>query len=250
MLDPRIVVVDGGFNVRDFTTPDTQAHVRELVNSIKEIGVQNPIIVRWDEGRALLVDGECRLRATLLAIDEGAEIMSVPAMSEPRGVSDADRVLSLLVRNGAKRLGLLEESVVYARLTAMGWPEEQIARKSGCSVTKVTRGLALAEASDSYKALISTGKVSATLAIDELLAKGEKVASKNFERVEAKLAKTSDAPVRVKKTDLAERKPGRYTQEDAKAMVSALKAIAADTTDARSKRIAKTVLESVGSTSD
>jgi ParB-like chromosome segregation protein Spo0J len=67
MFDPRIIVVEDGHNPRDYTIPENRAHLDDLKASIRENGTISPLWIRWDaENRAaVLVDGECRLRANL-----------------------------------------------------------------------------------------------------------------------------------------------------------------------------------------
>ena len=64
-LDPRIIQVRPGWNYRDTTTPVSEAHIQWLMESIKEVGVQEPIRVEYVDGKVYLVNGECRLKACL-----------------------------------------------------------------------------------------------------------------------------------------------------------------------------------------
>ena len=86
MIDPRIVVVEDGFNCRDYTLSENRAHLDELKRSIKVNGTLVPLLVRYEAGTksAVLIDGECRLRANLELIAEGVEILSVPTVQVQR----------------------------------------------------------------------------------------------------------------------------------------------------------------------
>ena len=83
LIDPRNIVVMEGFNVRiDFD-------LEELKEQIKVAGVLNPITVipfKDEEGKEKykLVDGERRYRATMLAIEEGANIPFIKALKAPK----------------------------------------------------------------------------------------------------------------------------------------------------------------------
>src|SRR5258708_6046936 len=93
-VDPRQILIRDGFN------PRTTFVLDELASSIREHGVLVPIRVRKNEHQQLeLVDGERRLRATLMLIAQGVEILSVPAMLEQHRSSDADLLVSALVTN-------------------------------------------------------------------------------------------------------------------------------------------------------
>lgn len=92
-IDPRNVVVVNNFNVRrDFA-------IDELKEQIKAQGVLNPITVipfKDEDGneKYRLVDGERRLRATLAAISEGADIKRVKALFLPRNTKEEDLLIA------------------------------------------------------------------------------------------------------------------------------------------------------------
>ena len=87
MIDPRIIVTDDGHNPRNYNLPENHAHLDALTVSIRENGTLVPLLVRYDAARraAILVDGECRLRANLELIAEGVEIETVPTIQVPGG---------------------------------------------------------------------------------------------------------------------------------------------------------------------
>lgn len=161
-LDPRIIVVDKGFNVRNFETPEMKQRIQDMARSIAEIGVTSPIRVRYEDGKAILVQGETRLRATLLAIKNGAQIESIPAYSEARGTSPADRQLGLLVDNEGRNLTPLEQAVPVARLAALGWSTEKIAAQAGKTKQYIESLLDLNATSDEVKEAVRAGEVSGT----------------------------------------------------------------------------------------
>lgn len=167
MLDPSTIKIEPGFNIRN-EGPELDAHIRELADSIKEIGVQEPITVFIKDDAPFLSDGHCRLRAVLLAISEGAEIKAIPAMSEDRYSNDADRVLSLIVRNAGKPLTPIETAGVIKRLIAFGWDKAKISAKTGLQRGVIDNHLILCTAPAAVEQMIVEGKVSATTAIKQL----------------------------------------------------------------------------------
>jgi ParB/RepB/Spo0J family partition protein len=173
MVDPRVIRIEEGFNVRDFSTPDNMAHVETLAQSIAEVGVLNPLVIRYDDDQVWLVDGESRLRATLLAIQRGASIDKIQAVQQVVKADEAHRVATLITRNSGKPLSPLEQSVVIGRLAAFGWDEEEMAKQTNLSPAYVTVLLKLNSAPVKIKKMVSEGKVSASLAVSQLRDHGE-----------------------------------------------------------------------------
>lgn len=164
MLSPDIINEEPGWNAR-IDGPDLDAHIRQLADSIKEVGVQEPVTVYQKGDTIILTNGHCRLMAVRLAITEGADILSIPCRVEDRYSNDADRVLSLITRNSGKPLSPLEQSTVVKRLVAFGWTVSQIASKTGFSVSHVNDLLVLGGASAAVTEMVSNGQVSATAAV-------------------------------------------------------------------------------------
>ena len=173
MIDPRIIVVEDGHNPRDYTLPENRAHLDELKASIRANGTLVPLLVRWDAGTksAILVDGECRLRANLELIAEGAEIVSVPTV-QVFGGNEAERLLTSITANTGKPLSKWELGTAFQRLYKFGWSEDQIATKTGYRLTFITEAMELADAPIEVKQLLSSRAVTPSLALDELRANG------------------------------------------------------------------------------
>lgn len=124
----------------------------DLKNSIIENGVRVPIRVKkTKDGEIVLVDGERRLRAVYLAIDEGNEIEGIPAIFERRGISDAEALIDALVANTGKPLNPIEEASAFNRLRNWGLSIRKIAEKIGKSFQFVQNRLKLVDASEDVK---------------------------------------------------------------------------------------------------
>ena len=227
-IDPRKIKVQEGFNARNFDAPENQEHVRGLADSIKEVGVQTPLIVRFVNGEFYLVDGESRLRATLLAIKEGAPIKSVPAIQEGKGVSEIERVASLITRNTGKRLTMLEQGDVFARLQKLGWKDKEIAVKTGMTPANVSNIMQLHSAPEKLKKAVAEGKASGTLAVQmirehgpdkALSALSDAMAQASFEGKDKVTAKHV-APNKSKKKTA--RAPFSFTSTEAKSIFGGL----------------------------
>lgn len=173
MLDPKTIVVEKGHNPRQFEDPENLEHVRELKESIRENGVKNPLWVRFDAQtkKAILVDGETRLRAVLELIAEGIEIAAVPAIGFA-GNNEADRLVLSLVANEGKPLTKLEQGAAFSRLVDFGWALQQIASKTGHSMAHVTQCLALIDSPEEIKKMIIEKTITPALAISAVRKNG------------------------------------------------------------------------------
>ena len=200
MLDPRIIVIEKGHNPRDYRLPENRAHLNALKASIKENGTISPLWVRFDPETksAVLVDGECRLRANLELIQEGEDIAAVPTIQVP-GKSESDRLFDALTANTGKPLSKWEAGNAFRRLHKFGHEPEAIAKKLGYPVRYVNEAMELNDAPDEVKYLLSEQAVSpafalsairksgsgATLvlrqAVEEQKAKGKKTATKTIQ---------------------------------------------------------------------
>ena len=166
-VNPFDIEVEDGFNVRDFDSETVAAHIDSLAQSIAQIGVQRALKVRNKGGVLLLKDGECRLRATIRAIEVyGAEIKTVPVKVADRSESDADATLGILVENSGLEVTPMGKAEVVKRLKAFGWSEVDIASKAGLSKARVGQLLDLIGLGEGIKALIRNETVSPTLALE------------------------------------------------------------------------------------
>lgn len=153
-IDPRKIEVQGGWNPRtDFSGED------ELKLSIIENGVLEPLTVKAVGERVILVDGERRLRATLLAIMDGHEIVSVPAMLARRGISDIEAMFTALIKNDGKPLSPVEEADAFRRLAAWGVTQADIAKRIGRSQPYVSGRLVLVDAAPEVRKAVTEKKV-------------------------------------------------------------------------------------------
>jgi len=109
----------------------------ELVHSIKEIGLLQPVVVRaLDIGKYELVAGERRLRSSKLA-----GLTHIPAII--RETADADMLRDALLENLHRaQLNPLEEAAAYQQLLDdFGCTQEELAARIGRSRPQVTNTL-------------------------------------------------------------------------------------------------------------
>ena len=183
LIDPRNIVVVENFNVRrDFD-------LEELKEQIKSKGVLNPVTVIpfREDGveRYKLVDGERRYRATMLAIEEGANIQYIKALKAPKDASLEDLYIEQMMRNEGKRFTEYECAIMFRRFKEeFGYSQIEIADKFKKSPAFVSKCLSLLDLPPYIQEKIVKG---------ELSVKAAKEIAANYEneREQVKAAKTA-----------------------------------------------------------
>ncbi len=151
-LDPNDIVP----NAQQPRTEFREQDLAELVHSVREFGVLQPIVVRPvpGEGPAKyeLVMGERRLRATLIA-----GLASIPAVIK----DTADEVMlrdALLENLHRSELNALEEASAYQQLLAdFGITQEQLAERIGRSRPQISNTLRLLKLPESVQQRVAAG---------------------------------------------------------------------------------------------
>ena len=173
-IKPELIQVKEGFNAR-IDTEDLQAHIESLARSIATRGIEVPLAIFMEGDAPILTDGHCRLLAVPIANEKyGAEIQEVPIVLESKLYNDADRKASLLTRNSAFPLSLLEKAGIVGDLLAFEWSEEKIMETIGCSISHVKDLRLLSTASEAVRELIVNDTVSATNAVEAIRKFGAK----------------------------------------------------------------------------
>lgn len=130
--------------------------MEELVSSIKEKGVIQPILVREADGVYELVAGERRWRAA-----QKLELDEIPAIIR----NDIDDVASLeisLIENiQREELNPVEEAMAYQELVSkFGYTLEKVGQMVGKDKTTVSNSLRLLSLSGEIRTLLEEGKIS------------------------------------------------------------------------------------------
>jgi len=186
MLDPRTIQIEDGHNPRDYTLPENRSHLDWLKANIRENGTLQPLLVRYDPAlkAAVLVDGECRLRANLELIAEGIEILAVPTIQVP-GTNQGERLLLAVTANTGKPLSKWELGAAFKRFRNFGWDDVSISKRTGYSARFVSEAIELAEAPDEVKAMMSEHTVTPALALSEMRQNGAAAVDKLREKATA-----------------------------------------------------------------
>jgi ParB family chromosome partitioning protein len=212
-----------GFNPR-VEGKDYDAHIKALADSIIANGFLpgKPLTVHAVEEEIeaedgtkrvetlfYVVDGHSRFAAAKQAIERGADLKALPVIPTPADTSLADLTVQTVLNNNSTRpLTPLELAAVVKRLMNYEMPKADIAARLSITARYIDDLLLLLAAPAPVLSAVRSGKVSATLAIQEIRQHGEKaaeristavVAAAPGKRVTAKaLPKTATAAAKAK----------------------------------------------------
>ncbi|WP_376774024.1 ParB/RepB/Spo0J family partition protein [Allostreptomyces psammosilenae] len=131
--------------------------LEELVHSIREVGLLQPVVVREEApGRYELIMGERRWRAT-----QEAGLTRIPAIV--RSTPDDRMLLDALLENLHRvQLNPLEEAAAYDQLLRdFSCTHEELANRIGRSRPQITNTLRLLQLSRPVRRLVAAGEISA-----------------------------------------------------------------------------------------
>lgn len=134
-----------------------QASLNVLTESIREVGVLQPVLVRPSiDGRYELIAGERRCRAA-----RQAGLDRIPAVV--RTAEDADTLEQALVENLHREdLNAIEEAAACQQLMdEFGFTQETVAKRLGRSRSAVANSVRLLQLPDEVKAMVIGGSLSA-----------------------------------------------------------------------------------------
>ncbi len=145
-------------NPRQPRTAFDEDSLAELVGSVREVGILQPIVVRPHQSGAgyELIMGERRLRAA-----KTAELKSIPAII--RNTDDTDMLRDALVENlHRSELNPLEEAAAYQQLLDdFGITHEQLAERLSLSRPQITNTLRLLKLPPLIQRRVAAGVLSA-----------------------------------------------------------------------------------------
>ncbi len=130
--------------------------ITEMVNSVKQRGILQPILVRRKEGGYELIAGERRLRAA-----KEAGLSVIPAVIKETSESEALE-LALIENLLRKDLNPLEEALAYKRLVEeFHLTQEEIAERVNKSRSAVANALRLLTLPPKVRDYLKEGKITA-----------------------------------------------------------------------------------------
>jgi ParB family transcriptional regulator, chromosome partitioning protein len=134
-----------------------------LTASIKEHGVLQPILVRWEGDDAVVVDGERRVRG-----GRRAGLETIPGIAVPASLTAAELLLWQILANVQRRdLSPMEKAEAIQRLMVEGkLSAAEASAKLSLSPASVSRLLALLTLPAAVQAKVRSGEVPASTAYE------------------------------------------------------------------------------------
>jgi ParB family chromosome partitioning protein len=131
--------------------------IKTLADSIRSVGVLQPVVVRKVEDGYVLVAGERRLRAA-----KKARLKTIPAVIRGDG-TDSDDLTEALVENlQRENLSVLEEAAAYKQLLEdFGMTHEEVASHVGRSRSAVTNTVRLLALPGPILSMLQSGELTA-----------------------------------------------------------------------------------------
>lgn len=161
MIDPRQIKILDNWNPRiEFDSAQD-----DLNRDIYQNGVKESILLKLTSSDDLvLIDGERRLRAALWAIEQGANIVAIPAEVANQKISDSNALKEAIIRNHSKPFLPMEEAEAYSRLLKWGSDIKTIARDIGKEISYIRQRLSLLEGCPEVQKALNEKKLPTYLA--------------------------------------------------------------------------------------
>ncbi len=140
-----------------------QESLEALAQSIRELGILQPLLVRMQEKDCVIVDGERRHRAAIKA-----GLTTVPVIVKDKDLAAEVIIQTQLVANCQREdLKPVEKAAALAQLVrATGWTGTKLAAKLGMTDTAVTRSLAILRLPQAIRDQVDGGIIPVSAAYD------------------------------------------------------------------------------------
>ena len=170
--------------------------LEELAESIKQVGVIQPLVVRSMEDGYELVAGERRLRACKLL---GLE--TVPCLVQREVYEEESAMMALIENLQRENLHYLEEAECYAALLEQyGLTQEELAQRVGKSQSAIANKLRVLRLSPQVKQAMTQARMTERHARTLLRIREEEVQLSIIEKVKQKGLSVKDTEKLVEKT--------------------------------------------------
>lgn len=146
----------------------------EDLSSIATVGVKQPLRGWREDGKYYVTDGHRRYEKLAELFKKDKIDREVLFILEPKGYTDQQRVLDMFRLNTGKQLTPLEQAEGIFRLKEkFGMSEADIARELGKSAAYINRLSEFSKASPELKEAVANNTISATTAVNLLVANQE-----------------------------------------------------------------------------
>ena len=136
-------------------------YLRELADSIKQIGQQQPIVVRPRGDKYQLIIGYCRTQA--------AKIFGIPKLKAIiKECNDAEAMIMASTENihRLEQDPIMEANLLNDLKTKYGYSEDKLAKKFGKSVSYIKSRLALLKLTEEVQELVKNKQISLGIAVE------------------------------------------------------------------------------------
>ncbi len=165
MVSPSEIIVDETKNLRE-----EYGEINELMESIVQNGLRNPLKAYMKDGRIILREGFRRMRAVNLALKAGKKIERVPVILDERHLSEEERTLEFLINNDGKPFTMLEQSEVVKQLLKHGLKTTEVVTRTGKARGYIENLIMLGSVPTKIREYIKANKISAHAVIQILQA--------------------------------------------------------------------------------
>lgn len=173
MVNPSLIKVEEGYNIRDLNTIDAIQGIATLAESIRENGLKVPLVCRIKGDDVTLVQGHRRLKAIQKLLNEGVEFKAVPVVPEASSTSEEDRIIDLVLSNSGEPLSPLEKAGVIGRLEKLGYSDTDISRRLAMSAAYVGQLKLLLSAPSAIREAVRQGDIAASAAVSVMRTHGD-----------------------------------------------------------------------------
>lgn len=182
-VDPRLLTIEPGFNVRDLEAVAAREKLDELKEDIRENGVQDPLEVKLVGDNLVVRSGHRRHKVVMELIAEGHNIISVPATAQPKGLSPVEELFRINTLNSGEPTSALEKAELVRRaIHVFGCTREQVAKRLSFKTVRVVEHyLEIAAMPEPLRKAVRQDEISATNARKMVHAAGPLLAQEKLD---------------------------------------------------------------------
>jgi ParB-like chromosome segregation protein Spo0J len=243
-IEPHKIVIES--NVRDFTRQHNIDSVEEMADNIIAVGgVRIAVVVRFEDSKCILVDGERRVRGALRAIEKGLDLKRILAIKANCSIrSELDLIGAQLSANNKEDLDHFELSRAFQKMLHLGAKYEEIRDKTGYTNQQITNILQMEVATNDVRSMVIAGELSASLAETTIRKHGPKKTDRIVKKAKKVAESTGSTKVTARHIRKAtgESTPVEDARETIKTLVDAILAMTRTTDVAKIHRIGRNAL--------